>query len=324
VSGEWLTRVTVWLALAGYLAGPLAALNARRREPWQRQARLDKVNSLDGYAELVMLGATVPADSMRATVFQALEDNWEDGPAPLEKAGLDGKLVTDPGLLLSLKALPRSEARDTTKTTTRPGTRPRPAPGRRTRRPQRTVSKTVEEQEKAKQEWMEASKALLLTWCGRFHATALAKAEAARLSGGYPPQGEAVSSLAQRAGLKLHDGAKVVAEYHRVWPGEFAAQLSGLSPGPMLIDYVCIEEQNKPVAMTGYYRRQVGVRDLYRVENGAWLDSVKPVPPSDRKRSLDVVITRLSPDSEADRDEPEDLRIEILGLELKDPAAVPE
>ncbi len=39
LSAEWLTRATVWLALACYLAGPIAALMGRDHGPWQRRAR---------------------------------------------------------------------------------------------------------------------------------------------------------------------------------------------------------------------------------------------------------------------------------------------
>lgn len=37
--GDLLTRVTIWLALLGYMAGPAAALLGRDRERWQRVAR---------------------------------------------------------------------------------------------------------------------------------------------------------------------------------------------------------------------------------------------------------------------------------------------
>ena len=37
--GALLTRISVWLALLGYLAGPCAALLGRRHRSWQRTAR---------------------------------------------------------------------------------------------------------------------------------------------------------------------------------------------------------------------------------------------------------------------------------------------
>ncbi|MEO1367922.1 MAG: hypothetical protein AAFX50_12170 [Acidobacteriota bacterium] len=39
MSGELATRITVWLALIGYLAGPSAALVGRGDPAWQRSAR---------------------------------------------------------------------------------------------------------------------------------------------------------------------------------------------------------------------------------------------------------------------------------------------
>lgn len=40
VTGELATRVTIWLALAGYLAGPISALLGRAHPGWQRRARI--------------------------------------------------------------------------------------------------------------------------------------------------------------------------------------------------------------------------------------------------------------------------------------------
>ena len=39
MSGEFWTRLSVWMALVGYLAGPLAALLGRQHPTWQRAAR---------------------------------------------------------------------------------------------------------------------------------------------------------------------------------------------------------------------------------------------------------------------------------------------
>ncbi len=282
----------------------------------QLEQRLAKVDSLADHVELIMLGATIPVDSMRAAVYEAIKDHWKEGPDSLDSARPDGKLVVDPVLLLSIKALPRSEARDTTRTPSRSSSA---RSSKRGGRSKTSVSETLQEQEKTQQAWMQTSEAMVRTWCQRLHAESQNRVEAARLAGKTPQAGHAVESLKNRAGLQLHQDAKVTAEYHHVYPGALASQLAGLPPGPVSVDYVRVEEEGKGVAMSGYYRRQLGVRDIRTLEDGGWIDLVRTVPQTDRKRSIDVLITRPDPDSEPDDEGVEPLVIEILAIEAKDP-----
>jgi hypothetical protein len=76
-----------------------------------------------------------------------------------------------------------------------------------------------------------------------------------------------------------------------------------------------------------YYRRQLPRRGEHRSvslrlsDQGAWLDVLEPGSAAGRKRSTDILIHRPDPDLHARADEEEKLIIEILSIEIHDPAA---
>ena len=88
----------------------------------------------------------------------------------------------------------------------------------------------------------------------------------------------------------------------------------------MEIHYVRIEEKARLVTTVGYYKRQLRVRDTQPVDKGEWLDSLRiAAEKADWTRSIDVLITRAEEDPDRDPAEAEELIIQILSIEMKDP-----
>ncbi len=301
------------------------------------ETRLGEVGSLEETASLIALAATIPVDSTRAALYKTLHANWKDGPGGLNQTGLVDRLISDPGFLILVKTLPREEAGTNVRGPTppktkraRPPTRPKPTPFQ----PKKTDTEAARQQpETAKRDWMTVSRDLVLTWCERFRAAAEVQTETARRLGRRP--GEAASADLP---VKLHKGARVVAEYRVDWPGNAEAELSGVTPGPMQIHYIRTEERAKPLTVLGYYRRQLKSRSTaHTIDNGAWIESLRAVPQTDQQRSIDIVFTAREdqndndyyeygydkePDEEAGKDAADgtDLNIEILSITMKDPA----
>ena len=65
--------------------------------------------SLEGQLQLVLLASTIPQDSTRARLFEVLQRRVSDDPKVLQAAGLVDRIITDPGLLVSIKALLRKQ-----------------------------------------------------------------------------------------------------------------------------------------------------------------------------------------------------------------------
>lgn len=272
------------------------------------------MKTFDKQPNLIMLAGTIPMDSTRSALSRLFSDHkhkqWEQGPKALEAAGLDEKIITDPGLLTVIKMVPRRDH----KTTTRGASRGiRPGAG---------GSKLIEDARKkqeTEQEWLDFSYKMVASWCKRFHAAAQARAEAAEAADAIA---ETPSKLPE--GFALSSNARVVASYHLSWPDAAPAGIAKLNPGLLEVYYVRIEEMNTPRKATGYYKRQANSRssDVHTVDKITWLDTVRIGSEKDRRRSLDVVIT--PPDGYVPADKPKDesdtnLVIEILVIEIKNP-----
>jgi hypothetical protein len=157
---------------------------------------------------------------------------------------------------------------------------------------------------------MRACEDLVRVWCERFQKAA--EGEPAETSDSLP--------------LSLHRDATVAAAYHINWPDQMADKLSGLSLGALEIQYIRMEERKTFLSMTGHYRRQLklGKRDTHQVDQGMWLDSMRAGSAPGKKRSIDVLITKVEDDPERPGREEEDLIIEILVIEFTDPGAAEE
>ena len=213
----------------------------------------------------------------------------------------------------------------------------RPRPPKRSKPPSYQPKKTDTEAAKqqpeiAKQDWMAVSRDLVDIWCERFRTAAAGQAATARGAGRRAGEG-----ASDDLPMKLHKGARVVAEYHVNWPGGAEAKLSGVTPGPMQIHYLRTEERAKLVTVVGFYRRQLKSRSTtHTIGDGAWLESLRAVPQTDQQRSIDVLVTTREEqdnneyfeygyDEEADKQaesdaaEGTDLCVEILSITMKDP-----
>lgn len=302
---------TLLLQLAGLL------WSEKFREPIEEQ--LGESKSIDRQANLITLAATIPQDSMRVALARLLRKRWNDGPKSLETAGLFDRVVADPALLVLTKLGPRkdSKAKGGKQPTQPQPTRQPPAGAAGGKMAE--VAKANQKKEQSEQDWMAASNKLVVASLKRFRAAAAAREKADAESKN--PTG-IVAKLPDD--MQLGKGATAVAAYHLRWPEDLSDKISGDKPSPIQIYYVRAEEQNKPKKAVSYYAQQVQMRvsDARSIEGKAvWLDGMRADAQTDRRRSMDVWITRAEEkagENVAD-DEMTDLVVEILVVEINDP-----
>jgi hypothetical protein len=328
------TQAQPGLAASPGVAPPRNASNPAEADPGLRLAgllwtetfgaslisKLAETHSLEKQADLVLLAATIPRDPIRGAMAKTLRKHWNEGPKPLETVEASNKMVMDPGLLVLLKMFPR---RSETKAGARaPVSRVRAVRGPPNGSAASTAKLTAEKKEQAEKEWMAFSSKLVAAWCARFQAAAQARDKAEAEAGS--PSTTAVSKLPSE--FEMANGAKVVTAYHLVWPAEVPAELANAKPSPLEIYYLRVEETNKPKKAIGYYARQLQVKtsEIRKTENDKadWLDSVRVLQQTNRRRSVDVLLTRADnkPRNAASDNEETDLIVEILTIEIKDPA----
>ncbi|MDY0166243.1 MAG: hypothetical protein RBS80_06840 [Thermoguttaceae bacterium] len=264
---------------------------------------LADVDRRDDPGHLLALCATMPAEAIRSELLKTLRARHGHGPDALEKAGVPGTLVSDPGFLLVVKSLDRQEPQAPTAGRPAGRAQPQAAPGRAA--------------DAAGQKWMKFSETLVRSWCEKLDAAAQVQAEKARLAGKNPAELRRLEDLP----VNLHDGAEVRSAYHLVLPGPLAEKLSGAQVGPMRIQYVRTEDRTSIKRVLGYYRRVLSMRDGRPIDNGVWFDSYRSAAAPGVRCSLDVLI-RLADKKAArdiDLDADENLVIEVLSIEAREP-----
>jgi hypothetical protein len=278
------------------------------------------VDAADKHAELLALAATIPSDALRSPLQKVLLAGWEGGSDAFQ--GMWQGRVTDPGLLILVKSVPREEpkgaaagvrpaaaGRPKTPVPARPA---RPGPGPKPAAAHPAAGQRPEDKlDAAKADWMEVSKDLVRAWCDALHAAATK-----------PDRPPIDPELAKALPIELFKDATVSAEYHVRWPYRAPADpLGGLNLSPIEIHYVRVEQVGAPRTIEGFYSRQLQSRDDPRpLGDGFWMESFRPNPDRGSKRSIDVVLQASAPDPDADASAGVKVTVEILSIEIKDPS----
>ena len=284
------------------------------------EPQLNNLRSLERQSQLVLLGCVIPHDSTRAALAKALRKHWDDGTTALEAAGLVDRVVTDPALLVLVKMLPRKGSLSQTQSPM--GGLPRSTRTGRDGHSNGTgkIAEAVQKKQQSQQDWLNVSFKLTSDWCKRFHTAALNQGKTDSVMGA---MGRAPTAPKLPNNFTLDPDARITVSHHAVWPEAAPKELSDSKPSPLEIHYLCIEEINTQKKAVGFYSRQAQVRlsDVRDTDKGAWIDSLRRDAQKDRRRSLDVLITRTDGKTGEDADENEDtdLVIEILSIEIKEP-----
>jgi hypothetical protein len=281
------------------------------------------LKSLEKQPNIVLLAATIPCDSVRAMLFKALRKHWNDGPKPLEAAGLTDRVLTDPALLAMLKLSPRKESTATPKATdAAKGAKAAPSAALTGGGPRVEAAR---KELQAKQDWMDVSAKLVTGWCKRFEAATTAKEKAAESDDASDEQATEAIESKLPSGFALSSVAKVLASHRVILPEAAPAGFAQTKPDTLEVYYVRAEESTKPRKAVTYYRSQAGPASVVRTTDGkTWIDSMRVGSQKDRRRSIDVLITQPgnagAPAPEAKGDDETDLIIEVLIIEIKDPS----
>ena len=294
--------------------------------------RLDGVESLSTGAPRIVMAGTMPLDGMRAKLYEVLHKHHTQGPAAIESTGLLSSVIFEPGFLAVVKSLPREDVpvgRAPAAATQPPRRRPRPAAEGQPQGP----AEPPEWQQKqlAAQAWMRTSEKLVRVLCGR-----LAAASEKGLDLGASPE-------SQQPPLELPSDVQITAQYTLEWPTEAAKKMAGVPLDPMKIRYVRVEQTGNPKTVLGFYRRKMSSPVIHELGTDYWAESFRRIPKTDRKLSVDVLISSpqlaaraqaaMQPGAQPEApqqpgfalgaaepaDAELDLVVEILALEIKDP-----
>ena len=103
------------------------------------------------------------------------------------------------------------------------------------------------------------------------------------------------------------------------WQKRIGNRVTGTSVDPMRIYYLRFEETGSYNKVVGAYKRAVPKGAERLIQNGLWIDGGKTTPEG-RKVSMDVLIDRTDPSPERKAGEDEPMVIQVLYVEINDPA----
>lgn len=244
------------------------------------QTRLEEAESLDKVAQDIAWASTIPTRSMRTALCAALHKHVDKGAKPLLTTGILNHVVNEPGFAVVLKTLPRKDASAAGRPAAGGADSGRASGGLFADRKEK-LRKAKQERDQAEGEWLKASEDVIRGLCQRLHAAAQARAKA----------GIAVESAGSLP-LELPDGITVGAEYHLTWPGALGKKLTDVSLDPIRLHYVRYETRARPSAVVGVFRRRVSQPVIHMTDLGPWVDSFRPVPKTERKMSIDILISK--------------------------------
>jgi hypothetical protein len=299
---------------------------------------LSEVRSLEKSAPDIVLASTLPLDSIHATMLKMLKKRASDGPQSLETAGWSdttNKVLTDPGLIVVMKLLPRSK---TLKTVPITGSISAPSPSRPGRYPTRAEgggagiqpSKTeaAQKKEQNEMEWITTLSKMVDAWCNRFESAAQAQKKAARKQQKVmeqPPTRLDEFEIPQDA--KFLKDVKITAAYQLNWPDKAPGDLGKVKLAGLKIQYFRLQLTGMPKKTMSSLKQLARGGDVHDMSNGQWLEIIKNGSQPNTKRSLDILVTsadKQQVDLTQKTEESIDLQVDVLAIEITDPAAVKE
>jgi hypothetical protein len=268
--------------------------------------RLRQAETFRGGSPPVLLASTTPNDVVRAALYESLRRNWEEGPSGLLAAGLGTRVLSEPGFAVLVKLLYRREA---------------------------SGLNGLSEGQPAKARTLMAKRVLAAKRYADW-IRPLEKQLTSRLSQGGAQGGAGDGDQRTDANLpvQIDSPRDVMVRYDLDWQPAMRDTLVGIPLDPLAVHYVKIEERAHPSRVVLFYRRQLRFGDQLKTNNGPkgfevhqsaqeiWFDGATIGSTPDRARSLDVIIRPANPDLPAMHDEERKMIVEILAIEINDPA----
>jgi hypothetical protein len=280
--------------------------------------QLDEVRILEKSAPSIVLASEFPLDSLRGTMHKMLKKRQTDGPAALAAAGWNEKVLNDPGTLVLVKMLNRREKK-LPKGSTGPG------PGYGVPPPGASGTMTkAEAAKKAEADWYEESKKLVGLWCNRFEAAAQAQRKAAKKNA---PIGEPAPTKLDDFEFPKEKDTKVEDAYQLNWPEKAPAGLAEAKPGAIKIQYFHLTQTGTIKKTKTNFQKVMKNVEWHDTDKGVWADvAPKTTGSSAPRRSLDVLIMKADQSAfdPIAKEEPTDLDIHVLSIEIADPGASKE
>lgn len=272
------------------------------------EARLNRVDLWSDEPALLALACSLPTDSMRAAVMRRLEKQWALGPAPFASQQAS-EVVVEPGDLALLRSVYEERAveepaRKPPLVSLKYGVRPNDG--------------NWEERKRVQDLWAQVAGDLAAVWCERCRNAALDHDTIERSHG----RSTDWITLAKAFPIQPHSAEGLVAAHEVRWKRVSGNQSSGGDDDSISMHYLRLEERARPTRLVAAYRRSWPSLHPREITNGGCLEGIIAENGTDFLRSVDIRITRAAYGTRQPPGEEQELVVEILSVEIRNP--VPE
>ena len=275
-----------------------------------------RLNRLDSWADdpsLLSLALSLPSDVMRAALASRLDRQWWQGPNVDAAQLLADKALIEPGFLVLLRAA-QSQHPESAKLPSLTAIRNPRARRGRSERPG-----TQPSQHDIQAEWAELANSLALFWCERCRTAAHDRDAAERAEGRRIDWTNVVKALP----VKPHSEDGLTAAHVATWAGGISHKKDGTAFDPLRVSYARIEERTRPTRLLAYYRRLLPDHQERAIPEGLCFEGMLKNTETGFLACADVRITRAAPEVRKLPEDDQELVVEVLVVQIRDPAISP-
>jgi hypothetical protein len=277
------------------------------------EGQLDRLDSWSEEPAILALALSLPTDTMRAASAEQLSRQWPHGPGPQTSNTTGAEAMIEPGVLVLLRAL--LEARGTTQRLPSLASLRNQRAGRgRSAARADPVSLQRQQEWQLQDAWARLAGAVAADWCTRCRTAAHHRDAAERA------RGRRIDWTRDLADMPIQPHAlDEISETHRaVWGGAAGLGPAGQSLDPLALHYVRIEERTRPTRLLAVYERLLPPHQKRELVDGIAFEGVMEGE-SGILRSFDVRITRSAFAVRRLPEEEQDLVVEMLIVQIRDP-----
>ncbi len=174
-------------------------------------------------------------------------------------------------------------------------------------------------------EWLTSLSKMVDAWCNRLDSAGQAQKRAIRRGQKVleqPPTRLDEFEIPQDA-KNLKD-VKIISAYQLNWPEKAPGDMGKLKLAGLKIQYFRLQTTGMLKKTMTMFKQLAKGGDIHDMSDGQWLESIKNGSQPNTKRSLDIQV--VSADKQAvdltQKEEPVDLQVDILAIEIADPSSV--
>ena len=193
---------------------------------------------------------------------------------------------------------------------------------------QPTRTEAAQKKEQIETEWLTTLSKMVDAWCNRFADAAQAQKRAERRGQKVLEQRPTrLDEFEMPQDAKNLKDVKIIAAYQLNWPDKAPGDMGKVKLAGLKVQFFRLQLTGMLKKTMTTFKQLAKGGDIHDMSDGQWLEMIKNGSQPSNKRSLDILVTsadKQAVDLTQKVEEPIDLEVDILAIEITDPGTVKE